>query len=145
MNEASDHSTPSLNNPVVSSLLTSIKQNNLSHRWLECVIEAKMNELNSSQHSDISEMEDHYEKSHSSLLYLLLESMGIRHEESEYMASHVGVCFGIISHLRGTAYFLSQVLYKYHFLLIASCCLIINFVHVYLFEERMSIPSGIDG
>lgn len=68
-----------------------------------------MKELNSMQHSDLSDMEDHCEKSHSSLLYLLLESMDIREEKTEFMASHVGVCFGIVSHLRGTAYFLSQV------------------------------------
>lgn len=98
-----------LNNPVLYCLYASIKENDLSHRWLEYVIEAKMKELNSIQHADLADLEDHCEKTHSSLLYLLLESMGIRHEETEFMASHVGVCFGIVSHLRGTAYFLSQV------------------------------------
>jgi NADH dehydrogenase [ubiquinone] 1 alpha subcomplex assembly factor 6 len=109
-NDINDSSSNAiLNNPVLYCLYSSIKENDLSHRWLECVIEAKMNELNSIQHGDLAELEDHCEKSHSSLLYLLLESMGIRHEQTEYMASHIGVCFGIVSHLRGTAYFLSQV------------------------------------
>jgi hypothetical protein len=109
-NDINDSSSNAiLNNPVLYCLYSSIKENDLSHRWLECVIEAKMNELNSIQHGDLAELEDHCEKSHSSLLYLLLESMGIRHEQTEYMTSHIGVCFGIVSHLRGTAYFLSQV------------------------------------
>ena len=109
-NNVTDNSSSAiLNNPVLHCLYSSIKENNLSHRWLEYVIEAKMKELNSIQHADLSDLEDHCEKTHSSLLYLQLESMGVRHEQTEFMASHIGVCWGIVSHLRGTAYFLSQV------------------------------------
>lgn len=45
-------------------------------------------------------LETYAEYSQSSLLYLLLEAMGIRHEGAEFAASHVGVSKGILTLLR---------------------------------------------
>lgn len=49
----------------------------------------------------MDDLETYAEYSQSSLLYLLLEAMGIKHEKLEFAASHVGVCKGIVTLLRG--------------------------------------------
>jgi phytoene/squalene synthetase len=56
----------------------------------------------------LDELEDYAEKAHSSILYLLLESMNIKDENLEYIASHVGVSYGIMILLRGFAYHSSK-------------------------------------
>jgi hypothetical protein len=59
--------------------------------------------------SSMSDMENYAEYSQSSLLYLMLEAMNIKHEQTEYAASHVGVCHGILVLLKAHTYHASQV------------------------------------
>lgn len=87
--------------PVVRALYPLIKDYNLSHRWFERTIEARQKDLAGEQPETLSELEDYGENGHSSLLYLTLECMGIKDEISGYAASHVGVCSGITTLLRG--------------------------------------------
>jgi len=59
--------------------------------------------------SSLDDVENYAEYSQSSLLYLMLEAMNIKHEPTEYAASHVGVCHGILILLKAHAYHASQV------------------------------------
>ena len=57
----------------------------------------------------MGDLEDYAEYSHSSILYLILESMGIGNDEStNYLASHIGVASGISRLLRGYIYHSSK-------------------------------------
>jgi NADH dehydrogenase [ubiquinone] 1 alpha subcomplex assembly factor 6 len=60
------------------------------------------------------DLENYTEYSHSSLIYLLLETMGIKDENTEFIASHLGVCKGIVTLLRGYPHHVSQVLPVIH-------------------------------
>jgi phytoene/squalene synthetase len=97
--------------PVAQELATTMKERKLSRRWFENVIEARLQDILSPQPETLSDLEDMVEKSHSSLLYLTLEALQLKEkypEQIDHMASHIGVAYGIVSVLRGTAYDLSR-------------------------------------
>ena len=55
-------------------------------------------------------MEDFAENTHSSMLYILLNIFGgAADEDMAHAASHVGVCSGMVTQLRGMAHLASQV------------------------------------
>ena len=106
--------------PVADSLRSLVKRKRMSRRWFESVIEARSRDLLPPQIHTLSDLEDVVEKSHSSVLYLLLESLEVIEDEDEketqdvnnpvmHMASHVGCAFGIVSMLRGVLHDLAQV------------------------------------
>jgi UDP-N-acetylmuramate-alanine ligase len=57
----------------------------------------------------MDDLENYAEFAHSSLLYLLLEVLGINNEQIQISASHVGVSSGIVTLLRGYAHHSQQV------------------------------------
>ena len=57
----------------------------------------------------MDDIEDYAEYSQSSLLYLTLEAMGIKDENTEFIASHLGVCKGILTLLRAHPAHAAQV------------------------------------
>ena len=57
----------------------------------------------------MNDLELYAENSHSSQLYLMLEALQIKDEHTEFIASHVGVCKGLITLLRGHMFHISQV------------------------------------
>lgn len=59
--------------------------------------------------STMDDLEDYFEYSHSSSIYLTLELFGIRDEAASYIASHVGVGGGIASILRGVSHQATEV------------------------------------
>lgn len=94
--------------PVATALRSHIDDKSLSSHWFERSIDARQNDLGGAQPQTLDELEDYAEQGHSSILYLLLESLGVRDQESEYAASHVGVCSGITTILRGFPHHASQ-------------------------------------
>jgi hypothetical protein len=75
---------------------------------ISCIL-IRQQELNIQQHETLTDLEDFAENSHSSILYVLLNVFGATDEEISYAASHVGVCSGIVTQLRGMAQLASQV------------------------------------
>ena len=61
------------------------------------------------QPDTLDALENYAEEGHSSVQYLVLQSLGVQDEASEYAASHVGVASGLTTTLRGFAYHASQV------------------------------------
>ena len=98
----------SMNQPVVYALYKSINELNLTLRWLQRTIEARQSDLSVDRYETLDELEDYAEKAHSSILYLILESMNIKDENVEYIASHIGVSYGLMTFLRGFAYHSSK-------------------------------------
>jgi NADH dehydrogenase [ubiquinone] 1 alpha subcomplex assembly factor 6 len=104
--------------PVADSVRNLLYQKPVSRRWFESLIEARTRELLPPQLHTLSDMEDSVEKTHSSILYLILEAMELIDGNSSedavasplmHMASHVGVAFGLVCMLRGVAHDLSKV------------------------------------
>ena len=62
----------------------------------------------------MEEMEDFAENTHSSVLYILLNiygaAGGVEGENISRAASHVGVCAGMVSRLRGMGHLAAQVI-----------------------------------
>ena len=97
-----------MNQPVVYALYKHINELNLTSRWFQRSIEARQSDLSVERYETLDDLEDYAEKAHSSILYLILESMSIKDENVEYIASHVGVSYGIMILLRGFAYHSSK-------------------------------------
>ena len=85
------------NQPVANALYDCIKHSdmNMNLRWFERSLDARQRDLASEQPQTMDDLENYAEQSNSSILYLLLESMGVHEENAEYAASHIGVCSGI--------------------------------------------------
>lgn len=56
----------------------------------------------------LKDLERNCEDTASSLLYLHLESLGLRTLEADHVASHIGVAYGIAVLLRASAYHASK-------------------------------------
>lgn len=110
------------NQPVLESLTECIMENELSLRWFEHAIDARQKDLAGEVPQRLSDLEDYSESAHSSIMYLLLELLKVKHENSEYIASHIGVCVGIVTILRsfhyhksnGEIYIPDEILSKYN-------------------------------
>eukprot|EP01041_Mallomonas_annulata_P011494 gene11494-24031_t len=96
------------NQPVVQAIRMFVDKYDLSRHWFENCLEARASDLLQPQKDTLSDLESYCEQSHSSLHYLLLEAMSIKHEHAEFAASHVGVCSGLVTILRGTAFHASH-------------------------------------
>ena len=55
-------------------------------------------------------LETEVEYSHSSLHYLLLQAMEVTDEDSQFAASHMGVCGGIVTLLRAIPHYSANVI-----------------------------------
>lgn len=91
-------------------LAASILEKNLSRTWLMRILERREKELYEGGFSTIEELEDQGEKIHSSLLYLSLESLGIRNLDADHVASHIGKATTIAIRLRAVPYHASKKL-----------------------------------
>lgn len=94
--------------PVAYALSYYCNQHGLTKRWFERSLEARQRDTILEQHETLDDLENYAEQSHSSILYLLLESMNIRDENTNYMASHIGVCSGLTTLLRGFPFHISK-------------------------------------
>ena len=67
-----------------------------------------MTNLDDHQFMTISDMETYSENTASSLLYLQLESLGIKDVNADHAISHIGKMIGISTFLRSLPFHLSQ-------------------------------------
>jgi len=95
--------------PIAQAISSSVSQHDLSQRWFERSLDARQRDLNSEQPETLDMLEDYAEQGHSSIQYLILESLGVRDEASEYATSHIGVCSGLTTILRAFPYHAAQV------------------------------------
>ncbi len=94
--------------PVARALADAVAAHGLTRRWLDRVLEARARDLDSVQPQTMAELEEYAEYTASSLLYLTLESLGVRHPTADHAASHAGKAVGIATLLRGTRFHASQ-------------------------------------
>ncbi len=95
-----DASAASPANPVVHALAHAISQSSLTKGWLTRFLDARMAQIEAPQPASVAAVEHAAEHIHSSLLYLLLESVGVKHVDADHVASHIGIAAGIVTSLR---------------------------------------------
>ncbi|XP_077431140.1 NADH dehydrogenase (ubiquinone) complex I, assembly factor 6 isoform X2 [Vanacampus margaritifer] len=88
------------NQPVSIELWRAVRKHNLTKRWLTRIIAEREKDLDDSGYRNLQELESYAENVQSSLLYLLLESLGVKDVHADHAASHVGKAHGIVTCLR---------------------------------------------
>uniref|UniRef100_A0A452GJR0 NADH dehydrogenase (ubiquinone) complex I, assembly factor 6 n=1 Tax=Gopherus agassizii TaxID=38772 RepID=A0A452GJR0_9SAUR len=90
--------------PVAVELWKAIKKHNLTKRWLLKIIDEREKNLDDRAYRNIQELETYADNTHSALLYLTLEILGVRDIHADHAASHIGKAQGIVTCLRATPY-----------------------------------------
>ena len=92
-----------LEHPLALALTLSIRECHLSQSWLLRLVAARLKELTAGSFRELASLEEYSEETHGSLLFLTLETVGIRSLEVDHAASHLAKAAGIITCLRAVA------------------------------------------
>nr|XP_002710745.2 NADH dehydrogenase (ubiquinone) complex I, assembly factor 6 isoform X1 [Oryctolagus cuniculus] len=90
--------------PVAIELWKAVKRHNLTKRWFMKIIDEREKNLDDKVYCNIQELENYAENTQSALLYLTLETLGIKDLHADHAASHIGKAQGIVTCLRATPY-----------------------------------------
>ncbi|KAM6910743.1 NADH dehydrogenase (ubiquinone) complex I, assembly factor 6 [Xenentodon cancila] len=96
------------NQPVTAELWRAVRKHNLSKRWLLRIITEREKGLDDRAYRNLQELETYSENTQSSLIYLLLECLGMKNVHADHAASHIGKSQGIVTCLRATPYLSSR-------------------------------------
>lgn len=92
------------NQPVSAELWRAVRKHYLTKRWLQRIINEREKGLEERAYRNLQELESYSENTQSSLLYLLLETLGLKDVHADHAASHIGKAHGIVTCLRATPY-----------------------------------------
>lgn len=95
-------------NPTLRSLTHAIETHGLTYRFLRRIMEAREEDLSITQYEKRRDVAQYGEDTVSNILYLSLETCGVRDDESDIVASDIGVGLGVLTALRSTAFRASQ-------------------------------------
>uniref|UniRef100_A0AAV2M9G5 NADH dehydrogenase (ubiquinone) complex I, assembly factor 6 n=1 Tax=Knipowitschia caucasica TaxID=637954 RepID=A0AAV2M9G5_KNICA len=91
-----------------AELWRAVRKHHLTKSWLLRIIREREKDLEDRAYRNLSELETYSENTQSSLLYLLLEAVGIKDVHADHAASHIGKAQGIVTCLRATPYHCSR-------------------------------------
>ncbi|CAO3634900.1 unnamed protein product [Cunninghamella echinulata] len=94
--------------PIALALQEALEKSNLSSMWFKRIITERTANLDDHSFLTIKDMENYGENTASSLLYLQLESLGVRDVQVDHIVSHLGKMIGISTFLRSLPFHLSQ-------------------------------------
>ncbi|XP_069113061.1 NADH dehydrogenase (ubiquinone) complex I, assembly factor 6-like isoform X2 [Argopecten irradians] len=86
--------------PIALELAKVIRQHKLTKQWFMRCIDARATRLENDFFRSVADLEDYSEHSVSSLMYLILESLGIKDLHADHAASHIGRAHGLVTFLR---------------------------------------------
>ena len=92
--------------PVVRSLARAHDEFHLTRRFLERLIESRRADLDVTQYQTMEDLIRYTEDSVSTLLYLSLETLGMRDDAADEVAYHAGVGMGLVTAIRSIPYHL---------------------------------------
>lgn len=95
-------------NPTLRSLTHAIQTHGLTYRFLRRIMEAREEDLSITQYKKLRDVAQYGEDTVSNILYLSLETVGVRDDEADKVASDIGVGLGVLTALRSTAFRASQ-------------------------------------
>ncbi|XP_071253412.1 NADH dehydrogenase (ubiquinone) complex I, assembly factor 6-like isoform X1 [Salvelinus alpinus] len=81
-----------------------VKKHYLTKRWMLRIISEREKDMEDRAYRNLQELEAYSDNTQSSLLYLLLESLGVKDVHADHAASHIGKAQGIVMCLRATPY-----------------------------------------
>uniref|UniRef100_V9L821 NADH dehydrogenase (ubiquinone) complex I, assembly factor 6 n=1 Tax=Callorhinchus milii TaxID=7868 RepID=V9L821_CALMI len=90
--------------PVAMELWKAVKRHKLTKRWFMRIIDDREKNLDDKAYRNIQELESYAENTQSSLIYLMLEVLGVKNVHADHAASHIGKAQGIVTCLRATPY-----------------------------------------
>ncbi|XP_073342244.1 NADH dehydrogenase (ubiquinone) complex I, assembly factor 6 isoform X1 [Pagrus major] len=96
------------NQPVSAELWRAVRKHHLTKRWLLRIITEREKDLDDRAYRNLQELEAYSENTQSSLIYLLLECLGVKNVQADHAASHIGKAQGIVTSLRATPYHSSR-------------------------------------
>uniref|UniRef100_A0A3Q3BNI4 NADH dehydrogenase (ubiquinone) complex I, assembly factor 6 n=1 Tax=Kryptolebias marmoratus TaxID=37003 RepID=A0A3Q3BNI4_KRYMA len=96
------------NQPISTELCRAVRTHSLTKRWLLRIVTEREKDLNDRAYRNIQELETYSENTQSSLLYLLLECLGVKNVHADHAASHIGKAQGIVTCLRAIPYHSSR-------------------------------------
>ncbi|KAI9256948.1 Squalene/phytoene synthase [Sporodiniella umbellata] len=94
--------------PIALALAEALKTSKLSSIWMKRIINERISNLDDHQFMTIKDMENYAENTQSSLLYLQLESLGVKDVNADHAVSHIGKMIGITTFLRALPFHVSQ-------------------------------------
>ncbi|KAI9020847.1 Squalene/phytoene synthase [Phycomyces nitens] len=94
--------------PIALALAEALKHTQLSSMWFKRIITERTSNLDDHQFMTIQDMETYSENTATSVLYLQLESLGLRDVQADHAISHMGKMMGITTFLRSFPFHLSQ-------------------------------------
>lgn len=92
------------NAPIALALAEVVKRTPLSKLWFTRIIAEREANLDVDQYISIKDMEKYCENTSSALLYLHMDSLGVKNTLADHAASHLGKASGIATLLRGTPF-----------------------------------------
>lgn len=90
--------------PVALELAQAVSKHKLMKRWFSRLIDARESNLSNRPYQTTEALEEHSEKAVSSVLYLILECLGIKDVQADHAASHLGKAIGLVTLLRATPF-----------------------------------------
>ncbi|XP_049336556.1 NADH dehydrogenase (ubiquinone) complex I, assembly factor 6 isoform X1 [Astyanax mexicanus] len=90
--------------PVSVELWRAVRKHTLTRRWLLRIIAEREKDMEDRAYRNLQELESYAENTQSSLLYLQLETLGVKNVHADHAASHIGKAHGIVTCLRATPY-----------------------------------------
>ncbi|XP_019964672.1 NADH dehydrogenase (ubiquinone) complex I, assembly factor 6 isoform X2 [Paralichthys olivaceus] len=96
------------NQPVTAELWRAARKHYLTKRWLLRIVTDREKDLDDKAYRNLQELETYSENTQSSLIYLLLECLGLKNVHADHAASHIGKAQGIVTCLRATPYHSSR-------------------------------------
>ncbi|KAK4519321.1 uncharacterized protein ATC70_009556 [Mucor velutinosus] len=94
--------------PIALALSEALKTSKMSAMWMKRIISERTSNLDDHQFMTMKDMEDYSENTQSSLLYLQLESLGVKDVNADHAISHIGKMIGIATFLRSLPFHVSQ-------------------------------------
>uniref|UniRef100_A0A671LKG7 NADH dehydrogenase (ubiquinone) complex I, assembly factor 6 n=1 Tax=Sinocyclocheilus anshuiensis TaxID=1608454 RepID=A0A671LKG7_9TELE len=76
--------------PISAELWRAVRKHTLTRRWMLRIISEREKDLEDKAYRNLQELEDYGENTQSSLLYLLLETLGVKNVHADHAASHIG-------------------------------------------------------
>ncbi|KAJ3597655.1 hypothetical protein NHX12_001172 [Muraenolepis orangiensis] len=94
--------------PISTELWKAVRKHALTKRWLLRIITEREKDMDDRAYRNLQELEAYSENTQSSMLYLLLECLGVKNVHADHAASHIGKAQGIVTCLRAVPYHSSR-------------------------------------
>ncbi|KAJ3300142.1 NADH dehydrogenase (ubiquinone) complex I, assembly factor 6 [Borealophlyctis nickersoniae] len=96
------------NHPVAQALAYTLETSPLSQSWFRRLLTERESNMADPHYATTRDLELYGENTASSILYLLLETLGVRDHQADHAAGHLGKAIGIVTMLRGTPFHIQE-------------------------------------